>query len=1250
MVRKLTLSAAILVLLLLAVPASLLWFLAYTEGGLQFIVTRLPERIGKVTMKAEGASGTIAGGLRLRHFELEHELVSLSIDGVEGRIEMLPLLWQSLQTRDARVDTVKIVVHTRKTPPPKRTPRFLPAFLSIEIPSAEARLVELVATNGTVLDFTDISASGAIRSKTIRIYRGLARLNDLRFDAIGLLTAADPLQIEGSSRISWAPQGLPRWVMNADIAGDLNALEIGGSLSAPFRARLERGVLQALGNWNFEGKAHVFDFDLRAFGAGPVLGKISGDLALAIDKLGYRASGVLESSGLGVGPFDVGFDGSFAQKVLTARRIVLVHPGSGAQVEAAGEIGIVDQGPRLDLQGRWQDFRWPLAGAAPVVRSSAGRFSLGEVWPYALELEGPIEPVPLGLPPMPLKMSGRLAKNHLAVVAAELGLLDGVAYGGGEVAWSPAERWGFGGWISRLDPGRIRADLPGKLDFNFGASGEGFGGGTLDVDIRNLRGTLRDTSARGSGHVALRGDTWSFSKVDVVAGGVRALLDGTLGPVERDFTFRLEANDLGVLAPQSRGTLRASGRLRGTAELPVLRLDATGKGLRHAGLEVGSLDADVDFDPRAGRESRVRAEARGLAAFGRRLDSVALSLDGQSEDHRLAIDARAAEFGLRATADGRFDQANWSGTWNRLDLDVGEQVRLALDGTMAMNASATAGSVGRFCLRDGKSAESPARLCAAGDWGAQGWRGELDATRLPLATLTAGLTPRVRYEGTIDVAARASAPAGGVVVGTLRAGLTDALLRHRRVNGKEDVVRLGSGTVEASAVPESLAATLLLDAGSTGRIEGRATAQRSTADFADMPLRADLNARTDAIGLLNLYVPEIDRSSGLLSVDVAIGGNVGTPLVNGVLRLENGELDLYNINLALRAANLEARLIDNGFSFSGSARSGEGSLSADGKLAWRAGGQPSGQLNLKGKDLLVVNVPEARITASPDLHFRIDGRELAANGTVVVPYARIAPADLTGAVVASSDERIVGAPVVDPQDTFRVTSNIRLELGERVEIDTFGLSGRIAGAITASSTPDGTSRGQGELGVAEGKYMALGRRLDIERGRLIFGGGLLADPGIDIRATKEFPDVKAGVNVRGTLREPRMTFFSEPSLPQSQIVSLILAGGSLESAQDSQRSGAGRNALLAQGGAILAQQLGSKLGIEDVGIEQNLANETSLVLGKYLSPRLYVSYGISLAEAINTLKMRYTLNDKWTIKTESGREQSAEIVYTIERK
>ena len=55
------------------------------------------------------------------------------------------------------------------------------------------------------------------------------------------------------------------------------------------------------------------------------------------------------------------------------------------------------------------------------------------------------------------------------------------------------------------------------------------------------------------------------------------------------------------------------------------------------------------------------------------------------------------------------------------------------------------------------------------------------------------------------------------------------------------------------------------------------------------------------------------------------------------------------------------------------------------------------------------------------------------------------------------------------------------------------------------------------------------------------------------------------------------------------------------------------------------------------------------MLGKYLSPRLYVSYGVSLTESINTIKMRYTLNDHWTIKTEAGKERAADLVFTIEK-
>ena len=74
----------------------------------------------------------------------------------------------------------------------------------------------------------------------------------------------------------------------------------------------------------------------------------------------------------------------------------------------------------------------------------------------------------------------------------------------------------------------------------------------------------------------------------------------------------------------------------------------------------------------------------------------------------------------------------------------------------------------------------------------------------------------------------------------------------------------------------------------------------------------------------------------------------------------------------------------------------------------------------------------------------------------------------------------------------------------------------------------------------------------------------------------------------------------------------------------------------------------STSGLDDVGVTQDAADHAELVLGKYLSPRLYVSYGISLVDEINTMKLRYTISDRWVISAESGSESAADIEYRIE--
>src|SRR4030095_12724100 len=151
----------------------------------------------------------------------------------------------------------------------------------------------------------------------------------------------------------------------------------------------------------------------------------------------------------------------------------------------------------------------------------------------------------------------------------------------------------------------------------------------------------------------------------------------------------------------------------------------------------------------------------------------------------------------------------------------------------------------------------------------------------------------------------------------------------------------------------------------------------------------------------------------------------------------------------------------------------------------------------------------------------------------------------------------------------------------------------------------------GELEVDDGVYRAYGKELEGERGRLLFTRGAVTDPGVDLRASRELPGYKVGVIARGPLRRPQMTLFSEPSLPQNQIASMLIVGRtSIHEDHDGYSISAEE-----QGSALLAGQLGKYVGLDDVGLARDqTTGDQSLVLGKYLSPRLYVSYGISLIE------------------------------------
>jgi len=145
-----------------------------------------------------------------------------------------------------------------------------------------------------------------------------------------------------------------------------------------------------------------------------------------------------------------------------------------------------------------------------------------------------------------------------------------------------------------------------------------------------------------------------------------------------------------------------------------------------------------------------------------------------------------------------------------------------------------------------------------------------------------------------------------------------------------------------------------------------------------------------------------------------------------------------------------ARIADNRLTFEGQAQIGKGKLGMNGALAWR-NLEPVGNLHLQGENLLVANLPEYRVTASPNVDFKIDGKRVAVNGEVVIPSAHIEPHDLRGAVQTSRDVRFVGEMPEPPLGGFDVRSEVRVRLGDDVQLDTYGLQGKLGGAVLIST-------------------------------------------------------------------------------------------------------------------------------------------------------------------------------------------------------
>jgi len=211
-------------------------------------------------------------------------------------------------------------------------------------------------------------------------------------------------------------------------------------------------------------------------------------------------------------------------------------------------------------------------------------------------------------------------------------------------------------------------------------------------------------------------------------------------------------------------------------------------------------------------------------------------------------------------------------------------------------------------------------------------------------------------------------------------------------------------------------------------------------------------------------------------------------------------------------------------------------------------------------------------------------------------------------------------------------------MGEDVRLRGFGLDGTLGGSLRVRAQPGREMVGNGTLDVG-GVYSAYGQRLRITRGRLGFNGPV-SDPLLDIRAERkiEAHGVTAGITVSGRASAPRADVWTDPSSDESQALSYLALGrplSNLSSAEGQQLDAAA--AALTAGGSMLAGQLGTKLGLDDAGVSESRALGGSVLgIGKQLSPRLYLGFGVSLLGTGQVLTLKYLLRRGFDLEIESS--------------
>ncbi len=1251
-----------LILLLAVIAVATMVFVVSSNSGLQQLLIQ-GQRWIPGALEVERVEGTLLDKLTLYGVDYRHQDLHISLARIHLAWSPTALFGGTLHIEAVDLLQPEITLPAAEAAPevddtplfPIRLPELVfPIQLRVDSLSVQQFLLQQPAVSGEVpapVQIDTLTLRAYTENKTLMLEQLQIGAPQGQLTLQGQLLPSDTFRLQLKTDWSLALPGYSALQGQGRISGSLADLAVEQQLSGLLNATVS-ATLQALLE-SPQGSVRVEKLRADLGLALPELKgqMLRGDLSASGNLQGVELSGQWQAHLPEWGDSLLQADLQLSRDRLQLQRLRVTQEATGAELQFSGVIDQLQQLPQLALQGHWQNLGYPLQGGA-LVSSPKGQIQIeGSLKNYQLQLDTALSGPDIPAGQWQLQAQGNEQGLSPFTLTAET--LGGQLQAEGQLSWLPQVSWQLGLTTQRLNPGVHWPEWPASLDMSARVVGVINANQPLQLtaELQRLSGTLRDQAVDGRAHLELQGSELRIEQLRLLLAGAELQAEGVLGE-QLNVDWSLQAPDLKKLLPNAGGHLSATGALRGPTQQLQLQAELQGRELQFDAQRIASLDADIDVDLSAQKASSVELQASELDLGGQRWQQLSLQGQGTPAQHQLRVDLDQGPIELKLALGGRWLGSSWSGAISQLDLQQELAGPWRLQHPASLQASATSANIEPFCLQ--RVPLGSGELCGNGRWSNQkGINGALQTRQLGLKLLEPWLPVGTDVKGQLQ--ARADF---GLKPGQRPRFQIDAELLDSELLLEDADLRVEAGEIRLTlnGRGEQLRAELQLP------LRQPAGSLQATLAVKDLYRRPGLDGQLDMaindLKFISLFTPQLQAISGKLESVLTLSGSVEQPQVQGYLQLSNAHAEVPALGIKLDEIELALRDQPNSdaLQLTGSVRSGEGALQLNGLFLPLT---QSGQVALKGQRFKAVDTREVKAWISPDISAEFTPQALTIRGEVQIPEAKVTPPPLTFSAALSEDVVIVDsrAGAVNGAAKSRQTldAQVRISLGDKVEVDALGFKGLLQGSILVEDDARRATRATGSLLVAAGKYRLYGQDLNIERGSLVFSGGPVDNPGLDLRVSRKVDQVTAGARVGGTLRTPRLTLFSEPAMPESSLLSYLLLGRapgtetSTPSEQELMLKAA--IALATMGGNAVAENLAETFSIDELGFESaGASNNTSLYIGKYLSPRLYAKYGIGLLEPSNTFFLRYRLNKRWSIESEtSTTSNSGDLIYTLER-